>query len=398
MAGDRLIYTRTTAGQKDLLSVKLDGSGTATLAATASDEFFLGLAGSRVIYLRANGSGYDLRSVAPDGSGDLLLAANVLGDPYGTYVLLDGSWVVFTSLASGAGDLYAVQADGTGLTRLASGPTRESLSGYPASCLDPTTGLIVYTRDEGSGNTSIHGIQPDGSGAVQLTAALPGAGPAVIGGGRVVYWTRNTSGGFSISSARLDGSGTAALATDPTVDQRGNLLAGNRLIYGVTLSASVSEVHAVNLDGSGDTLLSPTGQQFSAQALAGDQVVLWQGTYSTPTTRLYLAKTDGTALTPITADGGSAYFEGTIDNRIYFVLQQAGQSDLFSCALDGSGVVTLGSRTDANELAPVKAGDRVVYDLDSVTTRSRSGIVSVKPDGTGAITLATGPCAVAFVQ
>ncbi|HZU52589.1 MAG TPA: DUF5050 domain-containing protein [Holophagaceae bacterium] len=398
LSGDRLIYIRTTAAQKDLLSVKLDGTGTAVLAASAGDDIYAGMAGSRVIYLQKNPTTYDLRSVNLDGTGNVLLAANVRSDAYASGVLMDGSRVIFTSLASGAGDLYSVQADGTGLTALATSSTLEQVSAYAPNALDTATGLVIYTRDEGSGNYTVHAVQPDGSGHVQLTASLPNAGPASIASGRVVYWTQNASGGYSVYSVRLDGTGTVALAADPTKDQRGNLLVGGRLMIDVRTSSSVQEVYAVNLDGTNPALLSPSGQLFGYDLAVGDQVLLQQGNYVSPVSRLFLAKTDGTSLTPLTPAAGQAYSEGTWGGRVYYELLQAGQIDLFSCAPDGTGVVTLGGRTDVSEQTPMQAGDRVVYNLYQATGGAAAGVVSVKPDGGGAITLASGPCTAALIQ
>ena len=401
ISGDRLVYTRTTAGQKDLLSVKLDGTGTKVLSASAVDDLFVGMAGSRVVYLQKNPLTYDLRSVNLDGTDDMLLARSVYADDYANYILLDGDQVVFTSLLSGNGDLYAVHADGTGLTQLSSGATKEWVSGYAPASLDAASGAIVYDRDEGSGNDSVHAIKLDGTGHVQLTSALPSAGPAVISGGRVVYWIQNASGGYSVYSVRLDGTGTVALAADPTLDQRGNSLVGNRLIYEVDLSSSDQRIFTVNLDGTGAAQLSPSGQFFFNAGVIGSQILLQQGSYVAPTTRLFITNADGSAftpLTPLTPTGTFAASQGSWNGRLYYVLQQAGQLDLFSCALDGSDAVTLASRTDLNEQTPRQAGNRLIYDQYLSSSGGYAGIVSIKPDGTGAITLATGPCVTAFVK
>ena len=203
---------------------------------------------------------------------------------------------------------------------------------------------------------------------------------------------------YSVYSIRLDGGGSpVALAADPAWNQTSEPITGSRVIYRRTNDAySISEYYSINLDGTGLTPLSPSGQYFMYTGMAGNQLTLQQGSYSSPTTRVYVVNADGTGLTPLTPNGGSAFFEGSWNGRIYYILQQAGQFDLFSCAPDGSGITTLASRPDLTEQSPKQAGDRIVYDLYQ-PTGTYAGIASVKPDGTGTITLATGPSVTSFV-
>ncbi len=394
VVGDRLIYYRTTSGQQDLFSVKLDGTGTVPLATNPANEYFGGMVGSRFVYqrMRPDGLSADLYSVNIDGTGGLLLAGNIYSETCGGHFRIDGDRIVFSSLASGGGDLYVIHGDGTGLTTLAA----NAMLKQPIAI---TQGKVVYYQRETDTTRTLHAVNLDGTGHAILT---PTPGPffsQVADQGRLVFvaQTGSAPARYSLYSVRLDGTDMRALATNPAKDQRGYRILGTQLIY-ESKDAAVSEVYGVNLDGTGTQALSPLGQVYHPMGLAGDHLVLMKGDYSDATTRLYSVSGNGSGFTPLTTGTDYALFEGYWGGRVHFALKRAGQYDLFNCAVDGTGTITLGASPSVGEADPQAAGDRIVYQLTSVGGGGMMGIVSVKADGSGPLFLATGNCRLILVN
>lgn len=392
VVGDRLIYYRETSGQQDLFSVKLDGTGTVPLANTPAIELFAGMVGSRFVYqrMRPDGVSADLYSVNLDGTGGLLLASNIYSETYGGHFRIEGDQIVFTSLASGGGDLYVIHGDGTGLTTLA---TNTKLK-FPSKI---TQGKVVYYQAEAAGAQTLHAVSLDGSGHAQLTPAPGEVFTQVADQGRLVYVVKTGSAPlrYSLYSVRLDGTDTRPLATNPAKDQRGYRILGSQLIY-ESRDSAISEIYGVNLDGTGNRALSPLGQVYHASGLATDHVVLLKGDYADPATRLYVVNADGSGFTPLTSGADYALFEGYSGGRIHYTLWRAGQYDLFNCAVDGTGALTLGDSPSVSEADPHPAGDRIVYQL--LNAGVAVGIASVKADGTAPLVIATGTSRLALVN
>lgn len=392
LSGDRLVYQRVVASQYDIYSVKVDGTGTVALANSALSEYAVGMAGSRLVYVRQNASTWDMFSVLLDGTGGQQLASNIVSNQFGTGLLIQGDQIFFTSLVVGNTGLYSIHADGTGLLTLYSSTKNVYLSSVAA-------GKAVFAQQETSGYT-LHAVNLDGTAHAALTSAGAYFAQGVMGN-RLVYLIETLSTfpyRYSLYSVNLDGTDARAIGANPAKDQRNVRILGNRLIFDLS-DSSISEVYSCNADGTGMVPVSPIGQVFhiAGAGAAGDHVVLMKGQYTDPTIRLYTVAVDGTGLTSITAGTEPAFFRACDGGRVYYVLQRAGQMDLLSCAIDGSGTLTLGGSPSLNEDDPIVLGGWVTFDQWSSSSGSTSAN-AIKTDGTGATQLGTGNCQVVLMQ
>lgn len=390
--GDRLLYYRITGGQYDLYTVKLDGTGAVAIANTSLSEYFAEVSGSKVIYLRQNATTWDLYSVYPDGTGRVLLASNVVGNEFGGTVLVKGDQVVFSSLASGSTGIYSIHADGTGLSSLYTSPKNAYLS-------IATTDRVVFSLQETTGST-LHAVNFDGTSHAQLTTAGKYF-PSCSVGGRLVYLLETLSTypyRYSIYSVNFDGTDTRSVAANSAKDQRFINVLGNRLVYQST-DASVSEVYSCNPDGTGSVAMSPLGQKFylATRALAGDHVVMTKGAYADPTNQLYTVAADGTGLSALSAGTEQAIFWGYDSGRLYFTLHLAGQDDLFSCAMDGTGRVGVGTSPSFNESYPLLQSGWAVFYTSYTDGSGTASLLATKSNGSGPVTLAGAGCQMVFM-
>ena len=100
----------------------------------------------------------------------------------------DGRQIVFASDRSGQGQLYVMNADGTGQTRISFG------SGvYSTPVWSPRGDLIAFTKQQG-GRFLIGVMNPDGTGERILTEGFHNEGPTWAPNGRVLMFFRDTPG------------------------------------------------------------------------------------------------------------------------------------------------------------------------------------------------------------
>jgi Tol biopolymer transport system component len=250
--------------------------------------------------------------------------------------------------AGGNGDIYVVNADGTGLKALAEAPswaehpswspdgTRIVWATYPAGSEDgmdaalwvmnadgsgkrplaedllgdwavwsPDGTQIAFSRNEGMGEQDIYVIGADGSGLRQLTSGSGDVAPAWAGDGRIFFL--RSSKVFAMNS---DGSGLTQVthginASDFGLSPDGKTLA----LHDYTNDRIV----AVSVDGSGSpvTLLEKPSRYLDPHGLLGKKwapawtpdgkaVVLTTNLlYSVFGTRLYVVNADGSGLTAV---------------------------------------------------------------------------------------------------
>ena len=119
--------------------------------------------------------------------------------------------IAFTSVRDGNPEVYSMNADGSGQTRLTNSPL---FDGDPAFSPDGTRIAFVSGRDGGG----IHVMNADGSGPVRLTNDLEGGSqPAFSPDGTKIAFV-GIQTGFDIFTMDADRSGLARLTDDPAKD------------------------------------------------------------------------------------------------------------------------------------------------------------------------------------
>jgi dipeptidyl aminopeptidase/acylaminoacyl peptidase len=103
----------------------------------------------------------------------------------------DGSRIAFVSQRDGNGEVYVMNADGTGSTRVTNDPLTD---GRPTFTPDGQT--IVFHSSRGGGKQQIWSVNIDGTGLTQLTRDSVNASPSVSPDGQTIAYvsTRNKDG------------------------------------------------------------------------------------------------------------------------------------------------------------------------------------------------------------
>jgi hypothetical protein len=174
----------------------------------------------------------------------------------------DGSKIAFGSGRDGSWDIYVMNDDGSGLTRLTSEVARDE---QPAWSPDGTRIAFTSNRD---GDFEIHVMNADGSGVVQLTdhPAQDGS-PAWSPDGTRIAFTSHRDGNSELYVMNADGTNTVRLtnfpddAIHPEWSPDGRKILFTRTDGGpYVMNADGSDLRWLNVRGGGATW-SPDGAQ-----------------------------------------------------------------------------------------------------------------------------------------
>ncbi len=127
--------------------------------------------GQRIVFAKEQGQTAELYLM--DADGENVRQLTHMSGAFNVFpaVSPDGSRIVFSSQIPGInqGDIYAINMDGTGLTRLTNSA---ALNNTPSFC--PDGQKIVYMSDkDGNPNFNVYIMNADGTGQTRLTSTMP---------------------------------------------------------------------------------------------------------------------------------------------------------------------------------------------------------------------------------
>ncbi len=216
--GSRIVYTYTTdlLGDAELWRVQSDGTDRVKVTATALGSVsgpVIAADDRTIVYaaggdpLGTNGDGTtEIFRINADGTGLAQLTSDATENSSRPALASDGSRVAFDSTSNVTGgnpdtssEIFAVNADGTGLIQLTASPTPDP-NNPPSSRaprIDATGTWIAFESnadlDGGNpdGTYEIWRVRSDGAFLQRLTgdATLSSRGPDISGDGRLVVWT-----------------------------------------------------------------------------------------------------------------------------------------------------------------------------------------------------------------
>jgi Tol biopolymer transport system component len=224
--GTRIAFQgQDNRGDSDIYVVRGDGSGRTELTfSTAFDgDPAWSPDGTQIAFESTRAGNSDVFAIAADGSKETQLTTSPSfdGDPAWSP---DGSRIVFTSVRDGNKEIYVMNADGSGQTRLTSNAgtvknvDTDAVDQDPAWAPDGRTIAFESTRD---GNFEIYSMNADGSGQTRLTDhlgldALPEWSPD----GKLIAFESNRAGKGhrDVWTMRAGGSGLRRLTFGDTAD------------------------------------------------------------------------------------------------------------------------------------------------------------------------------------
>jgi uncharacterized repeat protein (TIGR03803 family) len=364
-----------------------------------------GTANNGVVFeINQDGSGfsqlYDFASEGADGSepySSLVSAGDTL---YGT---------TYAGGSSGEGEVFSVNADGSGLTTIYSFQ-------YGQPGVEPTSGLVLsgntlYGTTSGGGQLdggTVFKVNTDGSGFAVLHSFAytdDGAYPqsALVLSGDMLYGTA-VQGGFSdvgtVFAINVDGSGFTNLHSFSYSDggyPYGDLVASGNMLYGTTkegTATGLGEVFAMSMDGSSFTNLhafsGPDGSYpYAGLALSGSMLYgTTEGGGSSGYGTIFGLNINGGGFTNIynfTGGNDGAYpYAGLVvsGGTLYGATALGGaqtEGNVFQVQADGSGFSSLhaftGGIDGANPYAALLLSNGVLYGTASDGGAGQQGTV-----------------------
>ena len=394
-AGGSIVFTRgfgIQSSPNDILLIREDGSGEISLATTADDEQFLGIApGGRIVYRRSAGEQRHLYSVNADGTGTVLLVSSVSATDFPIFNgITPSGWVIYRRDTATTGrDLYAVKADGTG-----TGPvTLSATAGNDDFAFITPSGKIVYQVDLPSGHSDLYSVNPDGSGQVALATSTNHreGWTGIVNGGQVVFSSCLVNFSICTYSTISENGGTATLLATDTFEgqyRADGVTKTGRLIFSGSSVPNFDPAYQRDLyiDGT-STPLANSPDTESYMGSTADGRVLYHRlapiTFGRFRTDLYIVNADGTNTVLLASD--AAFLAVAPDGRvIYNTIDSNGLYRVHAVNTDGTGAITLGNSANTFQdfFQGMTANGRVIFSQENGSVSSLS-LFAVNTDGTG---------------
>src|SRR5438552_7832311 len=122
----------------------------------------------------------------------------------------DGSRIAFVSNRDGNAEIYAMDADGTNVTRLTSDP---QLDGHPVFA--PDGQAILFQSQRAGGKLQVFSMNADGTGVKQLTQDSVSLAPAISPDGRTIAYVSLRNKNYDIWLMNRDGSNQRQFTRSP---------------------------------------------------------------------------------------------------------------------------------------------------------------------------------------
>ena len=285
------------------------------------------------IYLAANGR---------DNSHSAAFEALVGADP--PPPTAGNGRIVFVSDRDGNGEIYVMNADGSGQTRLTNNPATD---GDPHWSPDGSKIAFYSDRD---GNAEIYVMNADGSGQTRLTNnPTTDATPDWSPDGSKIAFASNRDGTSAIFVMNADGSGQTRLTTGTALGEGLPDWSpdGRKITFGRVTSYNNPDVIVMNADGSGQTNLTgdwwhydvtPSWSPDGSKIAFGSTRASASYEYD-----VYVMNPDGSAKTRLTTHPRSEWDPdwSPTGSKIAFANDANGNQEIYVMNADGSGQTNL---------------------------------------------------------
>ena len=251
----------------------------------------------------------------------------------------DGKRVAFISNIEGNSDIYVINADGSGRSRVTNTPVAE---GAPSWSADGKEILFSVGRD----TARLYTIAPNGSGQRELTTYL-GNGAALSPDGKRIAYTSGKFPNATSTLSALDGASAKQLTAGPAFNFAWSPN-GKQLAYTLLTAERKVEVWLANADGTSARRLMENdekegGPQWPAWSPDGKRLAVQVGKYgqnqAEHTAHIWLIDASTGSKTKLAAHE-KPYLDETPswlgNDRIVFQSNRAGRMELWSMKADGT--------------------------------------------------------------
>lgn len=220
----------------------------------------------------------------------------------------DGSRIAFVSQRDGNPEIYIMNADGTGATRLSNDPQAD---GHPAFTADGQT--IVFHSSRTAGKQQIWAINVDGTGTTQLTKDSVSFAPSVAPDGQTIAYVSSRNKDTDIWLMGRDGTNQRQFTRSPQQrETEPHFLRDGTLAYLVERregNRTVQQVVRADLATGATTAITGTDLAITSFAVspAGDLVALVvnadPGNRRNPTYKVYIQPVSSATPVPMPTTG-----------------------------------------------------------------------------------------------
>jgi Tol biopolymer transport system component len=291
-------------------------------------------------------------------------------------------------------DIYVMNPDGTGITRLTDS---SDYDGVP--CWSPDGSQIVFEswRDTNR-NREIYVMNSDGTNQINLTnnQAIDEA-PAWSPDGTKIAFDSNRSGQFQIYIMNLDGSNVTQLTTNGGLEPAWSF-DGSHIAY-----ESNHEIYVMNVDGSEQTRLTNNSADDGWPAWSPDNTKITFVSDRDGNREIYIMNLDGTDQINLTRSSANDWYPSwsPSGSKIIFESIRDGNYELYEMNADGTRQTRL-TQNDAFDEAPVwnwqgtiTVPEKVIHPILEDVTDNGNGTYTAhfgyQNDYDTAITLPVGP-------
>jgi Tol biopolymer transport system component len=300
------------------------------------------------------------------------------------------------------GDIWTMNADGTGRTNLTNSK-QDELS--PAWSPDRSRIAFVRWHGQNPNEVEIWVMNSDGSGQARLTSGSIDESPSWSPDGSRITFSRKhvyTSNPGDIFVMNADGSGETNLTNDPANQEHPDWSPdGSKIAYtgppGPT-AAGFTDIHVMNADGSGDVSLTDTYGTMENQprwSPDGTKIAYTDAACCTDTGDIYMMNADGTGAWNVTHDlsEDSSPSWSADSSKIAFTRWNNDNYELFITIADASGRTNLTNDISVHESEPdwSRDGTRIVYVSGPPFLLLSREIFRMNADGSGQTDLTNNP-------
>lgn len=263
------------------------------VAAVPASAAFPGADGSIAFDSGRDGNS-EIYKMNPDGTGQTRLTNNPASDTEASWSP-DGNRLTFESNRTGNGEVFAMNANGGGQTDLTNNPATDGQGAW-----SPKGDQIAFfsARD---GNNEIYRMNADGSGQTRLTNdPRNDFRPAWSPDGTKIAFTRTVAAANNeIVVMNADGSGQTQLTNNAASDRHPSWLPnGTQIVF-----ARDNDIFRINADGTGETQIATDGAEPAASP-TGERIA-FRRTVPVVNTEIFVMNADGAGQTRLTNSAGS---------------------------------------------------------------------------------------------
>ena len=196
----------------------------------------------RVVFVSYRDSDDEIYIMNADGSGQTRLTNSKFGDSE-PVLSPDGQYIVFVSQRDGGHKLFIMNADGSNWRQLTDGKSNDEYSPY----FSPDSQWVLYSSNRG-GRYEVWLIHPDGTGLTQLTSGPNGKSrPAWSPDGQWITYNSVQGNEDIIKVIRPDGTDDKVILVKDDASVSGWV--GGRILFDAK-NGTTTDIYSMNPDGS----------------------------------------------------------------------------------------------------------------------------------------------------